>query len=150
MLVFISIGFSLGKEATRRSVSKKIQPPLTAPQVATQGEEQKIVVYYMHTTFRCVTCNQIEKMTRTLVETEFGEALKDGRLEFKEVNFQKDEELAKRYNVGTGCVIVAKIANGKDIEFEMLQDVWTLYSEPSKFNEYLSSAIRSYLEEVKK
>lgn len=146
MLVFVSIGFSLGKEAMRRSLAGKSHLP-TPRSADTKTEAERIVVYYMHSTFRCATCNEIERLTRKLVETEFPEELKSGKIEFKEVNFQKDEQLAQRYKVGAGCVIVAKIADGKDKEYETLNDVWTYYSDPVKFNEYVGSAIRKFLDE---
>ncbi len=144
IFVFVSIGFSLGKETMRRSLAEKSPAQAAVSPRPGQGDE-KTVVYYMHGSFRCATCNEIERLTRQLVETQFPEELKGGTVEFKEINFQKDEELAQRYKVGAGCVIVANIADGKDKEYKTLNDVWTLYSDPPKFDEYLGDAIRKSL-----
>ncbi|MBN1865499.1 MAG: hypothetical protein JW808_11415 [Victivallales bacterium] len=144
-LVFVSVGFSLGKNAALRSFAKS--SPALAPTSGVLAAEKNefVAVYYMHATFRCVTCNEIERLARKLVETEFKEELESGKLVFAEVNFQRDTGLAKRYRVAAGGVVVALIKDGKDVRFDMLNDVWTLYSDPAKFDEYLAGTIRRYL-----
>lgn len=57
--VLITIGFSLGKETTLR----KIKPVASTNETET---DNKVIVYYLHATFRCITCNTIEKMTARL------------------------------------------------------------------------------------
>jgi len=140
--VFLSIGFSIGKEFTKRSISKKNpeKPPLTQTLKGT-----KVIVYYMHSTFRCATCNAIERLTEEVLKKNFVENLENGSLEFKSVNFQKDEDIAKKYKIATGCVVVAKIANGTETNFKVLNDVWTLYDKPDKFSEYISNGVRELL-----
>ena len=105
----------------------------------------KVVVYYLHTTFRCVTCNEIERLAKTLVETEFADDLAAGRIEWREANFQKDESLAKRYEVVSSCVVVVNIQGGQEKGFQRLDDVWTRYQDPADFNAYVGAAIRKYL-----
>ena len=102
-------------------------------------------MYYLHTTFRCVTCNEIERLTKALLETEFAGDLAAGRIEWREANFQQDESLAHRYEVVSSCVVVARIQGGKEIDFQRLDDVWTRYEDPADFNEYVGAAIRKYL-----
>ncbi len=46
----------------------------------------KVVVYYFHGTFRCYSCNMIEKNTKEAIEESFKDALASGKLEFKPVN----------------------------------------------------------------
>ncbi len=143
-LVFVSVGFSLGKNAAMRSFEKS-SPALAPTDVQAAEKGEFVAVYYMHATFRCVTCNEIERLTKKLVETEFDEELESGRLVFAEVNFQRDTGRAKRYKLAAGGVVVAYVKDGKDVRFEMLNDVWTLYSDPAKFDEHLSGTIRRYL-----
>ena len=101
----------------------------------------------MHTTFRCVTCNEIERLTKALVETEFADDLAAGRIEWREANFQQDESLAKRYEVVSSCVVVVNMQGGKERGFQRLDDVWTRYQDPADFNGYVGAAIRKYLTE---
>ena len=144
--VLVSIGFALGKEVTARRQTPTTGPESPAP-VAPAATDDKVVVYYLHTTFRCVTCNEIERLTKALVKTEFAEDLAAGRIQWQEANFQQDESLAKRYEVVSSCVVVVNIQGGKEREFQRLDDVWTRYQDPADFNGYVGAAIRKYLTE---
>jgi hypothetical protein len=140
IFVFVSIGFALGKY----SVSRRESSP--AGNAAGGGRNNEIVhVYYMHATFRCVTCNTIEKMTKDLLERKFAEELKTKKIVFSEVNFQENESLAKKFDVLSSCVVVAKEEDGKITGYERLDKVWTLMSKPDEFNTYVSKAIESFL-----
>jgi len=137
--VLVTIGFALGKEMSRSSPAGE-GDAVPAPAV---GEQ--VIVYYMHQTFRCVTCNQIEAMTEDLVKTEFAAPLAKGRLQFRRANFQEDEALARRYNVVSSSVVVVYVRDGKDVAFKRLDDVWTLVNKPDAFRAYVGGAIRAYL-----
>jgi hypothetical protein len=148
--VLVSIGFALGKEVTIRRQSGATAKSGSNSEPTTQNSELKIIVYYLHTTFRCVTCNEIERLAKTLVETEYAEDLAAGRIEWREADFQQDEALAKRFNVVASCVVVANVEDGQETGFQRLDDVWTRYENPSDFNQYVGSAINKYLEGEKK
>jgi hypothetical protein len=155
--VLVSIGFALGKEVTARRQAPAAGPGSPASVAASQtpvaaGEtpaatSHKVVVYYLHTTFRCVTCNEIERLAKALVESEFADDLAAGRIEWREANFQQDESLAKRYEVVSSCVVVANFQGDKETDFQRLDDVWTRYQDPADFNGYVGGAIRKYLTE---
>ena len=81
--VLISIGFALGKEVTHRRIAAT-SASTSAPRPAEAGT--RIAVYYMHMTLRCVSCNTIERMAHDLVQTEFADALSDGRVEWAVVS----------------------------------------------------------------
>lgn len=143
VFVLVSIGFALGKEVTAWR-----QTPMTGRESpARETASDKVIVYYVHSTFRCVTCNEIERLTKALVETEFAEDLTAGRIEWREADYQADESLAKRYQVLSSCVVVVNLQGGKEKEFQRLDDVWTHYQDPADFNEYVGAAIRKYLPE---
>jgi NDP-sugar pyrophosphorylase family protein len=141
--VLISIGFALGKEVTERRHTAAGGP--ISPALAETGD--RVIVYYLHTTFRCVSCNELERLSKALLETEFAEELAAGRIEWREANFQQDDALAKRYNVIASCVVVANVEDGRETNFQRLDDVWTRYQDPLDFNEYVGSAIKKYLED---
>ncbi|NQT18275.1 MAG: hypothetical protein HQ592_01125 [Planctomycetes bacterium] len=142
--VLISIGFVLGKEATVRRMRASVagQAP-TKQQPAEEGE--KVIVYYMHATIRCVTCNQIEEMAAEVVNTLFADAKKTGKVVWNEVDFQENAELATRFDVISSCVVVAKTVDGKVVDFKRLDDVWTLAGKTREFNRYVADAILAYL-----
>ncbi|HUU69142.1 MAG TPA: nitrophenyl compound nitroreductase subunit ArsF family protein [Planctomycetota bacterium] len=141
--VLISIGFAIGKEVTLRRVQAGRSDVASATQPAEQGD--KVVIYYMHATIRCVTCNSIEAMTAKLIDSAFADAKQAGKLVWKEVDFQENEDLAKRYDVVSSCIVVVHQRDGKQVAFQRLDDVWLLADKPQQFNEYVAKAILAYL-----
>lgn len=71
---------------------------------------KKIEVYYFHFTRRCMTCNNVEKVSKEAVEQQFAEKVKAGELTFKSVNLdEKDGEAvgAKLKVEGQALLIVS-------------------------------------------
>lgn len=136
--VLVSIGFALGKHYAGKSVLEK-----------NMDKSSLVRVYYMHATLRCTICNSIQKLTEKLLKSKYENEMVDGKIEFSEVNFQKNETLAENFDVLASCVVVAKIKAGKIVAHQRLDKVWTLYQKPAEFNAYLSKAIQTYLREKK-
>ncbi len=137
--VLISIGFALGKYYTGRDNSS------TASAAKPVGSQATVVrVYYMHTTFRCSTCNKIERMTKDLLKTHYADAMANGRIEFESVDFQNNAKLTEQFDIISSCVVVTLVVDGKIIKHQRLDEVWTLLATPDKFNAYISKAIDKY------
>jgi len=100
----------------------------------------------MHASFRCVTCNLIESTADELIRTEFSDAVKAARLEWKPVDFQENEQLAKRYNVGGNMIIVARFRDGKEVAHKRLDRVMELVGRRDEFLSYVRDGIREMLE----
>ena len=133
----VSIGFAIGKEATLRRL--QAARPQDAP-------SDGVVLYYMHPTFRCVTCNQMEKMVQDLVQTEFAAPLAEGRLRWREINYEDDEALARRYNVATSSLVVVRFRGGEEADHQTLEEIWPLLEKPDELKALVRGAIRSRLE----
>ena len=143
--VLISIGFVLGKEATVRRMQASVDGQTPKQQPVEEGE--KVIVYYMHATIRCVTCNQIEEMAAKVVNTVFADAKETGKLVWNEVDFQENAGLARRFDVISSCIVVAKTVDGKVVDFKRLDDLWTLADKTQEFNQRVAGAILPYLAE---
>ena len=143
--VIFSLGFGVGKEVGLRKNATTVEPVAEGNSPAPPGED-KVIVTYMHTTFRCVTCNTIERLAKEVVETDFAEPVSAGRIEWREVNFQERGDLAKKYDIASSCVVVARIEDGQETGFQRLDEVWTLSDKPAEFADYVAGAIRRYLE----
>lgn len=144
--VIFSLGFGVGREVGRRQSA-------TSPEAAGRNDgapipgKDKVLVTYMHTTFRCVTCNTIERMAKEIVENDFAAALAAGRVEWRAVNFQEREDLARKYDIASSCVVVARIEDGRETGFQRLDEVWTLSDNPAALADYVTKAIRKYLDD---
>jgi len=139
--VLVSIGFALGKETTlRRMTGGGAQGE--APAVA-----DGVMVYYLHGSFRCVTCAAIERAAKDLMDKEFAQEVARGRVAWQEVNFDEQPALAKRYDVSASTVVVVKMRGGREVEFRRLDEVWTLTDKPAELSAFVAGAVRRYLGE---
>ncbi len=135
----VSIGFVLGKEATLRRVS------LMPRQDASISGDQ-VLVYYMYPAIRCVTCNKIEQAARDVVHDDYAEAVKGGRLKWREVNISEEDDLAGRYNVASSMVVVVRLKEGREVGFQRLHEVWPLAGKPAELKAYIHKAVGAALE----
>lgn len=141
-LVLVSIGVAIGKEM---GASQGEPMASTSSDPSSVQVERKVVVYYLHSSFRCVTCNAVESMADELMRTEFADDLKSGRLEWKPVDYLQDEELADRYNVGGNMIVVVRFVGDKEVEARRLDKVMDLVRDRARFLDYVRSAVSELL-----
>lgn len=140
VFVLISIGFAAGKEFTKARMQSQDDTGVIA-----STDTNKVVVYYMHASFRCVACNLVESMGEELVNQEFADAVKGGKLEWKSVDFQENETLAQKYNVGGNMIVVVKFKDGKEVDVKRLDKVMELANNQNEFMDYVRPAIQAML-----
>ena len=139
--VLVSVGFAIGKEVTlRRLAGGQSHAAASAP-----ADGNQVVVYYLHATIRCATCNKVEALADELIRTEFAEPLRQGRLAWKKADFMKDEALANRYNVSGSMIVVVRFEGGKQVDCRRLEDVLALANRRERLLAYVREAIRASL-----
>lgn len=154
--VLVSIGFALGKEVTlhslRASGADQVDPaaPATATSVspattAPAPAQEQVLVYYLHATIRCSSCNWIERTAREVLQENFAEEMQRGRVVWRTASFQREEELARKYDVASSTIVLVKLQGGKEARFERLDKVWQLVGDAQGFSSYVSEAVRSFL-----
>lgn len=141
--VLVTVGFAAGRRtAPNPSESEGVNGDENGPRSATANQ---VVVYAAHMTFRCPECNQIEWLARDLVEREFAEELADERLDFRTVDYMKNTDFAKKYDISSSTVVVVRMEDGEEQGFTRLDKVWTKVKDRSEFFDYVRSAIRDSL-----
>ncbi|MBN2781465.1 MAG: hypothetical protein JXR21_05835 [Candidatus Marinimicrobia bacterium] len=133
--VLISIGFLLGKYYVKGQNGPAGRP----------ASGKYVAVYYMHSTFRCETCNRIEAMTKNLLDREYSAFLNEGSMLWDEIDFMKNTALAEQFEIAASCVVVADIRDGSVLRYRRLDEVWTLTADPPVFDAYLRRVIDDYL-----
>lgn len=147
VFVLVSIGFSLGKHSVLRRMTADVAT-ISASNSSLSDVKQAVKVFYMHSTFRCVTCSSAEALALELVDKEFAEARKNQTLLWQDVNFQENAELAKKFDVIATCMVVASIESGQIVDFVRLDDVLTLSEKPEEFNTYVRTALKNALSKI--
>ncbi len=111
-------------------------------------EKLKLVVYYLHGTFRCPSCNKIEHLTKEAVEQGFADQIKKGRVELKVLNIEESGNVhfVQDYKLYTKSVILSDLRDGKEAKWKNLDQVWMLLGNEGKFIEYIQKEVKTYLE----
>ena len=146
--VLVSIGFAVGKDVTlRRLRSAQSAAPPTVGSGTTEAAAPatRLRAYYMHGAIRCATCNQIERTAKQLLDAEFAKELASGRITWRQVNFEQEPDLAKRYDVSASTLVLAQEVDGKETAFRTLDEVWTLVGKPAEFTAYLRKNVQELL-----
>ncbi len=139
--VLVTIGFAV----VRRTAPL---PPsdFDAEQPDRPERTHQVAVYAAHMTFRCPECNQIEWYARELIESEFAAELAEGRLVFRSVDYMRDKDFARRYNIASSTLVVARLEDGKETGFQRLDEVWTKVRNREDYFAYVRDAIRRALD----
>ncbi|MBU4306131.1 MAG: hypothetical protein KJ893_11020 [Candidatus Omnitrophica bacterium] len=110
----------------------------------------KVIAYYFHGSFRCVTCNNMERYAREAIETNFKDALDSGEIEFKSVNVEErgNEHFVTDYQLYTKSLILSRVKDGKEIKSKNLDKIWDCVRSKQTFIDYVTREIRGFLKEA--
>ncbi len=141
--ILISIGFAIGKNFNQRANNSLMAGNSVS---LSEVKSQTLVrVYYLHSTFRCTTCNSIEKRTKEILSSDFKSDMAEGLIQWRTDDFQENEVLAKKFDVIASCVVVALVKCDEIIYFKKLDDTWTLLDKPAAFEAYIKNNIQEVL-----
>lgn len=106
----------------------------------------KIEVFLFHATQRCTTCIAIGRLAGETVNEYFQPEIKDGKIEFKEINIDlpENKELATKFQASGSALFINAISNGQDNIAEDV-NVWRLTQNETQFKNYLKEKIDNLL-----
>jgi hypothetical protein len=109
-----------------------------------------VLVTYFSSDVRCATCLRIERLSRATVERNFAQELRNGRVNFRVINLDGDgnDHYVKDYSLISKTIIVSELAQGQEIRWENLQQVWTRQKDEPAFEVYLVDAVKRHLGEA--
>lgn len=110
---------------------------------------EKVQVYVFHSTARCYSCIMMGQYAKATVEEFFQTELKNGKIEFREINVDLPEnrEVAKKFKAAGSSLFLNAIIDGEDNIKEEVQ-AWRLLGSKAAFSDYLSKKIRSMIGET--
>ena len=131
---------------TSETEQKKVE---TEKEETTETQQaDRLDIYYFHATARCNSCLKIEKFTRSAIETGFENELKNGKIVFKMVNIEKQENkhFITDYELYTKSVIVQQIKKGKPAKWVNLDKIWDLLDNETQFSLYIQDEVKKMTE----
>lgn len=127
----------------------------TKPAVASQSDntnnevkksKDKVQVFLFHNTQRCSTCIAIGRLAGETVNEFFQKELRDGQIEFREINIDLPEnrDLAQKFQASGSALFINYIHDNQDTINEDTR-VWRLTSDPDQFKSYLRAKLNDLL-----
>lgn len=147
--IFSIFAFILFEPFTsKEKVTSADQKPVATQEINTTlpSGSEKIEVFVFHATQRCISCINIGKYTKSVIEEKFSEELKSGKITFKEVNIDlpENKQMAKDYGVSGSALFINAIKDGKD-NHEEDATVWRLVTNEAKLKAYFEAKIKKLL-----
>lgn len=149
LLIFIiaSIAYMVGKEPHNTS------PTAEDSNVAKEDINMKsqLIVYYLHGSRRCPTCHKLETYAKESLQTYFAAELNSNEILWKVVNIDEpqNEHYIKDYELVTKSIILSAMADGKEVEWKNLDQIWQKVGNKQNYLQYIRDGIKQFLEEPK-
>jgi len=151
LLAFVALSISVlvGKElrpgATR---PEGVAPPASRIAQAKAGiPAPRVIAYYFHGTTRCVTCKKIEAFAREAIGESFPDAIKDGRLEVRSVDYEEpeNEHFLDDYRLPSPSLVLVDPRMTGPSSWKILQGVWQLNDDKPAFFAYVKDEVGKFL-----
>jgi hypothetical protein len=125
----------------------KATEPAAAQPTSAPATADRVVAYYLHGNRRCPTCLGIQEAIERTVRERFGAETAAGKLTFQAINIDEDANRAivDQFKIAFSTLIVARIKDGKTLEWENCDRVWSFGHEPAALEAYTAERIRAYL-----
>ena len=104
------------------------------------GSQEKIQLLFFHRTSRCTTCINAEQFARDTLNTYFPEEVKSGALSIQSIDYQKEPEMAKKYNVNMNDLKLIITKNGQETVKDM-PEIWTYVDDRNAYMNYLKGVL---------
>jgi hypothetical protein len=105
-----------------------------------------ITVYYFFGNKRCVTCNNMERFTKTAVTEAYAEDCAKGTLRFLSLNTDDpaNAHFIEDFQLTMKLVVLAEERDGTVVRFAKLDQVWDAIKDEVGFKTYLTDSIAQF------
>ncbi len=109
----------------------------------------KVIAYYFHGNFRCVSCRKLESLSQQAVMAGFPEELSQGELRWAAVNVEQggNGHFISDYRLFSRSLVLVRFKDGKQVEYKNLIKAWELLQDDEALKKYVQAEVRSFLQE---
>ena len=138
------------KSQPSKEPATKQKQKTASPLTEVKAQNSKVIAFYCHGTFRCSTCQTIEKYSHDAIYQYFSKELSTGKLEFKAVNVEEEENrhYIKDYQLFSKSLILVLYKDDKQVKWKILKEVWIHAGDKEKFFQYVKDEVEGFLKEA--
>ena len=146
-LLVTIISFSSCKQEKTGTIHAQDISKSSVSKSFTKNKGRTIIVYYFHTTFRCYTCTQMEKLTKEVLKKQFRKQIISNKIIFKAVNTEKpgNKHFIQDYQLFTKSVVLVDMRKGKQVNWKRLDKTWNYIRDREAFLRYIKNEIDVFL-----
>jgi hypothetical protein len=129
-------------------MASRVNAAEAAESSAAPPEGREVVIaYYFHGTIRCVACVDIEKAAREAVFDDFSMELREGKLEWRAVNYEapKNGHFSTDYELPHPSLVLVRERAGFPVSHQVLPKTWELSDNPAALSEYVQNELMQFL-----
>ncbi|MCD1293943.1 hypothetical protein CUJ83_02895 [Methanocella sp. CWC-04] len=104
------------------------------------GEPDMIELLYFHRSERCISCNDAEQYARDTLNKYFSDEVKSGKITMQSIDYQKDKEMAEKYNVKVQGLKLRIVKNGQETVKDV-PEIWAYVKDKDAYMNYLRSVL---------
>lgn len=112
--------------------------------MARSSSTDGIELLYFHRTDRCQSCNNAEQFARDTLNTYFPDQMKLGTLSIRSIDYQKDKEMAEKYNVRMQGLKLRIVRNGQE-SVKDVPEIWAYVKDKAAYESYLKNLLAQEL-----
>lgn len=92
-------------------------------------------------------CLNMERNINTLIERNYAEYLDKGRIQFKLVNMNSEENqpFVKQFDLYTASVVLLRFEDGKEKEVIVMRDIWEFHADQDRFMQEVNRELKKLL-----
>jgi thioredoxin fold protein len=111
--------------------------------------EDHVEVLYFHGKAQCITCRAIEKFASEAIDSVFADEVKLGRVSFRVIDIDENEELANDYQTTWSSLFVTTFKNGEETRENLTEFGFsTARNNHDVFQDSLIHVIRNSLNRI--
>lgn len=106
-------------------------------------QDSQLIVYYFHGDQRCPTCHKLETYAKEALDAYFANEIASKKIVWKVVNVDKTENshFVQDYQLVTKSVVLSEVANGKEVGWKNLDQIWQRVGDKESYLQYIRDSI---------
>jgi len=151
LLLFVagSIGYMIVNEKKTGTVASEEQiEPVSKTESEDVQQDNQLIVYYFYGDKRCPTCHKLETYAKEALDSYFADEIASKNIVWKTVNIDKTENshFIRDYKLVTKSVVLSEVANGKEVGWKNLDQIWKKVGDKDSYLQYIRESILNGLE----
>lgn len=139
---------NVASEEKETNTKQVIQNSIAKTEDEDVQQDNQLIVYYFHGDKRCATCHKLETYAKEALDAYFADEITSKMIVWKVVNVDRTENshFIQDYKLVTKSVVLSEVANGKEVGWKNLDQIWQKVRDKDGYLQYIRESILNGLE----